>query len=292
MTVKGIDVSSYQPADYSTRGLNFVFIKITEGTSYTNPKWVDQRATARKAGLVTGFYHFIRPGSVTKQADYFLSKIKLAAGDILALDWEDRGVSSAEKDTWIKYVQREAPGHRVVLYCNQDFWLNRDTSSFAGDGLWIAQYNGRPGHPDIQAPWLFHQYTSTPIDTSVGDFTSRAALRDWARGTAMPEEDQEDDMQLNDQITLGSWVPEKWPKDTGLSDGKIAVNTALGSGYAHARAAAENTAAILAQLGALQGAVAALAKGGGITAEQVQAAAEAGARAALAELGDALGGGQ
>ncbi|WP_217572567.1 glycoside hydrolase family 25 protein [Streptomyces sp. GbtcB7] len=190
MTVRGVDVASYQATDYSTRGLDFAFIKITEGTTYTNPKWVAERKTARDAGLVTGFYHFIRPGNVTKQADYFLSKITLRVGDVLALDWEDPGVSCAQKDDWIRYVQKKAPGHRVILYCNYEYWTNRDTTSFAGDGLWIAHYNGKPGNPGIKAPWRFHQYTSTPIDTNVGNFTDKAALLAWAgassSGTGSP----------------------------------------------------------------------------------------------------------
>ena len=57
-------------------------------------------------------------------------------------------------------------------------------------------------------------------------------------------------MQLSDQITLGDWVPKTWPDDKGLADKKLAVNTALGSGYAHARRASENTTVILTQLGA------------------------------------------
>lgn len=180
MTIKGIDVSSFQPEKYHTDGFAFVFIKITEGTTYTNPKWVAQRKTARDAGMVTGFYHFARPGSFEAQADFFLSKIKLAEGDILALDWEDHGVSNSFKDNWIKRVQRRAPGHRTVLYCNRDFWLHRDSTSFAGDGLWIAQYNGSPGRPDIQHPWMFHQYTDHPVDTNVGNFKDKVALRGWS----------------------------------------------------------------------------------------------------------------
>lgn len=187
MTVKGIDVSSHQSADYSTAGLDFVFIKITEGVSYTNPKWIEQRATARKAGLVTGFYHFVRPGSMSRQVDYFLSKIKLVAGDVLALDWEDSEVGNAAKDTWIKDCRKKAPGHKVVLYCNQNFWLHRDTTSFAGDGLWIADYV-TAGKPRIKAKWLFHQYTSTPIDRNIGDFADRAALRKWAGAASAPAE--------------------------------------------------------------------------------------------------------
>ncbi|MET7640083.1 GH25 family lysozyme [Streptomyces sp. NPDC005438] len=182
MAIKGVDVSSYQPVDYSTKGLDFVFIKITEGRSYTNPKWVDQRQTARDAGLVTGFYHFARSGSVSGQADYFLSKINLVAGDILVLDWEDTGVSNADKDAWIKYVQDKRPDHRVLLYCNREYWLNRDTTSFAGDGLWIADYAADAGKPRIKAKWRFHQYTDSPIDTNVGDFDSRDALKEWAKG--------------------------------------------------------------------------------------------------------------
>ena len=41
--IKGIDVSSYQPKDYSTRGIEFVFIKVTEGKSYANPKLIEAR---------------------------------------------------------------------------------------------------------------------------------------------------------------------------------------------------------------------------------------------------------
>ncbi|MEU5834453.1 glycoside hydrolase family 25 protein [Streptomyces diacarni] len=288
MTIRGIDVSSYQPERYSTAGLDFVVVKITEGTTYTNPKWVAQRQTGRDAGLVTGFYHFVRPGSMIAQADYFLSKINLVGGDFLVLDWEDPGVSSTDKDTWIKHVQAKAPNHRVLLYCNRDYWLNRDSSSFAGDGLWIAQYNGRPGTPAIQAPWLIHQYTSDPIDTNVADFPSRAAMRAWATGTSA----KEDDVQLSDKVTVRQWVTDAFPGQKGLQDGEISVETALGSGYGYAHIAADNSTRILAQLGAqaatIDKLVDALGTGGGMTAAEIKAAAEAGAQAALDRLGHAL----
>jgi GH25 family lysozyme M1 (1,4-beta-N-acetylmuramidase) len=163
IVIKGVDVASYQSSDYSTKGLDFVFIKIT----------------ARDAELVTGFYHFGRAGSMKAQADYFMSKINLVRGDMLVLDWEDTAVTNAEKDSWIKYVQKKRPNTRVLLYCNTNFWFNHDTTSFAGDGLWIANYNGKPGHPGIKHSWRFHQYTNDPIDTNVGQFDSRSKLRTW-----------------------------------------------------------------------------------------------------------------
>ncbi|WP_425585979.1 GH25 family lysozyme [Streptomyces thioluteus] len=84
----GVDVSSYQSANYPIRGQDFAFVKVTEGMSYTNPRWVAQRDHARSGGLVVGYYHFVTPGSMSAQADRFLGKIALREGDILALDWE------------------------------------------------------------------------------------------------------------------------------------------------------------------------------------------------------------
>lgn len=150
---------------------------------------ISQAQAARKAGLVVGFYHFLRAGNVQAQAAYFVEKAASQEYDLLACDWETgpdgKAPSCAEKDAFIREVQRlRGSTHRVLLYCNRDFWLNRDTTSFAGDGLWIAEYNGKPGKPSITAPWLIHQYTSTPVDTNVAAFDSRAALRTWAeKGT-------------------------------------------------------------------------------------------------------------
>lgn len=180
--IKGVDVSNYQAASGWETGVDFAFVKLTEGTTYVNPKWVAQRQTARDAGLVVGFYHFVRPGSMVDQADYFLSQVALRPGDVLCLDWEDQDVSSAEKDAWISYVQGRT-GHRVVLYCNGYFWKTLDRSSFAGDGLWIATAGYAAGEPNISSPWVLHQYsTSGGIDHDVAQFDSRADMLAWAVG--------------------------------------------------------------------------------------------------------------
>ncbi|MFD4507745.1 glycoside hydrolase family 25 protein [Streptomyces sp. NPDC058457] len=179
----GIDVSAYQSSGYDTDGLSFVFIKATEGRSYVNPKLAAQAKTGRDAGLVVGFYHFLWPGNLTAQAEYFVEHAPEKAGEILAVDWETTGdgthASNAEKDSFIRKVKELRPSHRVVLYTNRNFWLNIDTTSYAGDGLWIADYVSA-GHPRIQADWLFHQYTSDPHDKDVADFADKAALKDWA----------------------------------------------------------------------------------------------------------------
>ncbi|MFJ4920114.1 glycoside hydrolase family 25 protein [Streptomyces sp. NPDC088725] len=179
MTVKGVDVASYQSTTFSTSGLDFAFVKATEGTSYINPRMTGQASHARAAGLVVGFYHFLRPGDMKAQARYFVEKCASAEGDPLFADWEDTGVSCASKDAFLAEVKRlRGSSHRVGLYCNRTFWLNHDTTSNAGDALWIADYVNA-GKPRISADWTFHQYTDNPLDTSVGKFADRDALRKW-----------------------------------------------------------------------------------------------------------------
>ncbi|MGW4561819.1 glycoside hydrolase family 25 protein [Streptomyces sp. NPDC004561] len=179
----GIDVSAFQSSAYDTDGSSFVFIKATEGRSYVNPRLTAQTKTGRDAGLVVGFYHFLWPGNLTAQAEHFVQHAPERPGDILAVDWETTGdgthASNAEKDAFIRKVKQLRPHNRVVLYCNRDFWLTVDSTSYAGDGLWIADYV-TAGKPRIKAKWLFHQYTSDPHDKNVAQFASKAELRDWA----------------------------------------------------------------------------------------------------------------
>lgn len=182
----GIDVASYQSTTYSTAGLSFVFAKATESTSYVNPHYAGQIAHGRAAGLVIGHYHFGHHGNGAAQADYFLAHADLKPGDIIAYDWEEGSTTQADRDEWMKRVKAKAPGHRVILYCNKDFWRSRDTESYAGDGLWIADPNSPAGKPGITHSWVFHQYSETGgMDHNVANFPSVAALRAWASGTVV-----------------------------------------------------------------------------------------------------------
>ncbi|MEU6090369.1 GH25 family lysozyme [Streptomyces sp. NPDC047085] len=179
----GIDVSAYQSSSYDTDGLSFVFIKATEGRSYVNSRLAAQTKRARDAGLVVGFYHFLWPGHLTGQAEYFLQHAPDRPGDILAVDWETTSegthASNAEKDLFIRKLKDLRPDNQVILYANRDYWLNVDTTSYAGDGLWIADYV-TAGKPRIKAKWLFHQYSSEPHDKDVAHFADEDALRAWA----------------------------------------------------------------------------------------------------------------
>lgn len=190
--IYGTDVSMYQPINFALtlpgdgKPVDFAFIKVTEGSGWTSTRWTGQRQWAKDKDLVRGFYHFARPGNMTAQVDRFLGLVQPEPGDILAFDWEDAGVTSAQKDAALRYMQAQAPGNKSLLYCNTDFWRNRDTSSFAGDGLWIATGGIPAGSPPIQSSWLIHQYsTAGQYDHDLAQFESRDAMRAWAGGDDM-----------------------------------------------------------------------------------------------------------
>jgi GH25 family lysozyme M1 (1,4-beta-N-acetylmuramidase) len=182
--INGIDVSSYQDGTYKTAGLDFAFVKATEGTTYVNPKQKAEVDRARKAGLVLGFYHFLHPGHIWAQAAYFVDQCLSVPGDLLVVDWEtcpDKNhASNEEKDQFLKIVRELRPkGHKIGLYCNTDYWLNVDKTSGCGDFLWIAA----PGvtHPPIRHPWLFWQNgIRGGIDSDLCAFPTRASLKAWA----------------------------------------------------------------------------------------------------------------
>ncbi|MFI0366570.1 glycoside hydrolase family 25 protein [Actinomadura sp. 1N219] len=187
----GVDVSSHNPS-FESEGLDFVIVKATEGRSYTNPRRERQAAQARRDGCVVGFYHFLlgrrglSPARITAQARYFVEHCGAEDGDILALDWETdpkgRRATSAQKDKFLREVKKLRPAHKLILYVNRDLWTRESTGDYKADGLWIADYR-EAGDPLIKDKWLFHQYTSEPLDKNVADFKNRDALKEWASTT-------------------------------------------------------------------------------------------------------------
>ncbi|MFH8380629.1 glycoside hydrolase family 25 protein [Kitasatospora sp. NPDC018058] len=190
MGIYGQDWASYQDAQPDTSGLSFVFTKITEGTSYINPRWVAQRDHAKASGLVWGGYHYPHmANSPQAEADYFLAQVNWRPGDLIVLDWEgydpanqdvSRSAQLAYKEAWLRYVKSRMPNNPVGMYANVDYWKKVDTTGFYGDFLWIATVGRSAGDPGIQAPWLFHQYSDQPLDSDYCHLGSVGELRAWA----------------------------------------------------------------------------------------------------------------
>ncbi|REE61453.1 GH25 family lysozyme M1 (1,4-beta-N-acetylmuramidase) [Streptomyces sp. 3212.3] len=182
--LKAIDISSLQPHP-DLDGVDVVIIKASEGRTYANPYRASQEKAARSAHKQVGWYHFLWPGNIQAQAEYFVKCADPQPGDFLACDWETTTsgthASCAEKDAFLAAVKKLRPHLRVVLYCNLDFWKNRDTSSKCGDGLWIADPGAAAGHPRVTHSWVIHQYgIRNHTDVNVCHVATVAEWKKWA----------------------------------------------------------------------------------------------------------------
>jgi GH25 family lysozyme M1 (1,4-beta-N-acetylmuramidase) len=312
-TSRGMDVSAYQRAQnwpvLKRDGLVFAFAKATEGQRARDPRFDTHIAGIIKAGLIPGAYHFAWPNQdVAMEAANYIGAVRPYArpGFCHWLDLErySDGRNYAGRSplqirawvgAWAAAVRAAYPGQRVGVYTS----ASDVAAGHLPDGLplWFPRYPwGAADYPRAEGQAqpvvsgrhaLIWQFTSQPVDRNIA-YMSEAALRAWAQGDST----KEDDMHLSDKMVIGEWMKAAWPKDAGLQDGSITVQTALASGYGHSRRAAENTVAILAQLGAQQATIGklvdALGTAGGLTAAEIQTAAEAGAQAALDKLADAL----
>lgn len=187
--LKAIDVSSLQADRPDLTGVDVVVIKASEGRTYANPKRVAQATAARAEHKQVGWYHFLWPGNIQAQAQWFIDCANPKPGDVLACDWETTtagtAATCAEKDAFLAAVKKLRPHLRVVLYCNLDYWKNRDVTSKCGDGLWIADPGAEAGHPRVTHTWVIHQYGirhSTDVD--VCNFATVGDWKVWAGAPA------------------------------------------------------------------------------------------------------------
>ena len=176
---QGIDVSHFQGnIDWKKAkkdGVQFAWIKATEGTGYTDPKFGANYRGAYKAGVIRGAYHFARPGSSGggAQAKYFVKHggAWSADGKTLpgALDLEAgcSGLSQKQMRNWISdfhdtYLAKT--GRHVVIYTTASWWKSC-TGGWKGLGkkspMWVAHWGvSTPSVPNGWSTWTAWQYTS------------------------------------------------------------------------------------------------------------------------------------
>lgn len=180
MALNGIDISVYQ------RGINiaavpadFVIVKATESTWYTNPCFHAQADATLNSGKLLGIYHYIGGGNAKAEAQYFVNAAKPYIGRaVLALDFES-GSNSAYGDT--AYLQQCAQtvynltGVRPLLYGSQrDYGRLAAVSKATNCGLWIAQYANykHTGYQD--KPWNEDAY-----GCAIRQYSSAGALPNY-----------------------------------------------------------------------------------------------------------------
>ena len=170
--IHGIDVSHHQgeidweavkATDKQEYPIRFVFMKATEGGDHKDRLFADNFRQAREVGLVRGAYHFYNPNTdPIRQADFFISQVKLETGDLVpVLDIERKPRSKAQLQAdLVKFLNRleQHYGVKPIIYTSYKYRLHYlDTPELSSYPLWIAHYSVDALSYD--GPWQFWQHT-------------------------------------------------------------------------------------------------------------------------------------
>lgn len=182
--VHGIDASHHQgtidwkaikATEKQKDPIRFAFIKATEGGDYKDRLFSENFRQAAEAGLVRGAYHFYNPNTdPIKQADFFISQVKLTKGDLApVLDIERKPRDKAKLQADLKKFLNRLEQHygiKPIIYTSYKYRLRYlDSPEFNAYPFWIAHYY--VDNLSYEGEWNFWQHTdygTVPgIDTNV-----------------------------------------------------------------------------------------------------------------------------
>nr|WP_283258417.1 GH25 family lysozyme [Pseudomonas sp. GX19020] len=178
--VHGIDVARYQTEiDWATaraNGVNFAFIKATEGGDRVDPMFEEHWRGAGRAGVRRGAYHFFyHCRSAEEQARWFIRHVPKVAGGlppVLDMEWtpfsptctirREASVIREDARIFIDILTRHY-GQKPILYTSIDFFEDNQMWKVTGADFWLRAVAKHPQDLYDGQHWLFWQYTSTGL---------------------------------------------------------------------------------------------------------------------------------
>lgn len=170
-TVEGIDASHHKgPIDWrqvAGAGITFAYLKATEGTGFTDPRFAEHRRAAGREGIaVSGYHYFQLCSDGAEQAAHFLDVLgdEAREGPLApALDLELLGsctdpppaeVLLAEVREFLAAVERRT-GRATLVYLYPEF---EERFGFADDLDENPQWVRRVGEREPRREWAVWQY--------------------------------------------------------------------------------------------------------------------------------------
>jgi lysozyme len=187
--IKGIDLSHHNGAiDWSAvagDGVQFAYIKATEGGDFQDDHFVANCRGATAAGIVCGAYHYFRLGTPgLAQARNFLRTVPRDSLRLPpAVDLETWGNAST-RPTVADFqsqlsdflaVLRKAYGTEPVLYASSDF-IHTYLEGIPQKRLWYRAVVGTPQFDGFDG-WMFWQFTERGSVKGISGFVDMDVFR-------------------------------------------------------------------------------------------------------------------
>ncbi|MXN64118.1 lysozyme [Stappia sp. GBMRC 2046] len=175
MDTTGIDVSHHLgEIDWDAvkaDGVEFAYIKATEGTDFRDPRFAENWQASRLAGVPRGPYHVFSFGSTgAAQAEHLIDVVPTALTATLppALDLElpkggrklpEVGGVLREVEDWLKTVEASF-GRAAIIYTDAAFFERYLEGSAIAKGadarkFWLRSIGEKPGYGPDWTIWQF-----------------------------------------------------------------------------------------------------------------------------------------
>jgi lysozyme len=154
--VHGIDVSHHNAKINwdklkSTRsdnvGIDFVYIKATEGATHLDRQFKRNWSEAKRVGMRRGAYHFYNPRVMSdRQVQNFIGQVRMEAGDlppVLDLETDARkpnDIIVKGVRNWLVLIEAHY-GVKPIIYVNEHFYKKYIAGNFDDYPLWLAGYS-------------------------------------------------------------------------------------------------------------------------------------------------------
>jgi hypothetical protein len=156
----GLDVSHHQDttldfAAFRRDGIEFAFIKSSEGSTFTDPQFTANLARARAAGMLVAAYHYVRSdASAAGQAARVARTVSRDVPVILDVESGSGSVSLVRAVT----AALQSAGYQVpLLYLPRWYWQQIGSPPLDGlPPLWSSRY------PDNAVGTLLGEYAMVP----------------------------------------------------------------------------------------------------------------------------------
>ena len=159
--IPGIDVSHWQgEIDWPKvreAGVEFAYIKLTEGLSSVDALFESNWKAAKEAGVIRGAYHFVTADSIDGQIEFFLKNVPSDTDLPPCFDFEYTPLSSSNPtaDDALACVC-QVPW--MVLYASPD-WISGKFAITPPVLLWIANYHVVKPRIHPWSKWTFWQHS-------------------------------------------------------------------------------------------------------------------------------------
>ena len=171
--VRGIDISHHQGEInwnlLAQEGIDFIFIKATEGGDFTDPKFKENWENAIHQGYKVGAYHFYRLCKTGKeQATNIIQTVPREKGRLpVVLDLEFGGncETNQSPEQIISQIQEcldKLENHYdqvPILYVTTEFYEKYVSSEFKKYPVWIRDVFSSPKFDDNRK-WTFWQFAN------------------------------------------------------------------------------------------------------------------------------------